>query len=648
VPAGMDSLMFRISGGTGNADMYIKRGSKPTTSSWDYRPIRPDNTESVSIGGTSIPGTWYVMLRGTSAYSGVTLLADYSVSTTVVPLSNGVPVHDISGSQGVAKYFKIEVPAGQQKLEIAMSGGTGDADLYVRRGSLPTVSEYDYRPYLSGNDESVTVNNPTAGTWFIMIRGYQAFSGVTLLATYGGGTVPDEVIELQNGVIVTGISGSAGAEKFYKIVVPSGQSKLEIVMAGGTGDVDLYVRRGSKPTTSEWDYRPYLIGNNESVTIDNPSAGTYYIMLRGYTAFSGVTLLATYGGGTVPDEVTELANGVPVTGLSGASGSEVFYKITVPAGQDFLNIEISGGTGDVDLYVRKGSKPTLTSWDYRPYLIGNNESVEITNPAAAVWYIMLRGYQAYTGLTLTATYGVNVVGNNFASDPNAVAVWDFEDPSQLGKDSKGGDDTLENYGVSASDTAFKQGAYGGLFNTGQIDYLSLLNSNLSPAFPLQPGSTTKKISTTFWAQPSRIANYHWFLGIGAQNNNTRSFAVGVNPSGQLFVQVGYSGGVLWETKTHVGHTLQIGIWYHIGVTYDDATRNYRVRVYNDTAGALLFEETGTFTNNINTADTLVKVGDLHASGGGYYYGHLDEVVVFNDVLTAAEIDKIRQGTYGKP
>ena len=168
---------------------------------------RPNNTESISIGGDIVPGTWYVMLKGTAAYSGVTLLADYSVSNTVVTLTNGVPVTDISGSQGGAKYYKIEVPAGQTKLEIAMSGGTGDADLYVRRGSQPTTAEYDYRPYLLGNDESVTVNNPTAGTWFIMIRGYQAFSGITLLATYGGGTIPDEVTTLQNGVAVTGLDG---------------------------------------------------------------------------------------------------------------------------------------------------------------------------------------------------------------------------------------------------------------------------------------------------------------------------------------------------------------------------------------------------------------------------------------------------------
>ena len=48
-----------------------------------------------------------------------------------------------------------------------------------------------------------------------------------------------------------------------------------------------------------------------------------------------------------------------VTGLTGATGSQTFFKINVPAGQAKLDIVMSGGTGDADLYVKKGAKPTL-------------------------------------------------------------------------------------------------------------------------------------------------------------------------------------------------------------------------------------------------------------------------------------------------
>src|SRR5690606_18608558 len=135
----------------------------------------------------------------------------------------------------------------------------GDADLYVRSGSAPTTTSYDCRPYQSGNNETCTFAAPTAGTYHVMVRGYSAFSGVTLTANYtvssGGGSV------LASGVPVTGLSGAANSTRSWTIVVPSGRSSLSIAMSGGTGDADLYVRRGSAPTTSTYDCRPYLSGN---------------------------------------------------------------------------------------------------------------------------------------------------------------------------------------------------------------------------------------------------------------------------------------------------------------------------------------------------------------------------------------------------
>ena len=138
------------------------------------------------------------MLRGYTAYSGLTLVATYSASVTVVTLTNGVTVTGLTAPTGSEQLFQINVPAGQSKLQISISGGTGDADLYVKLGALPTTSDYDYRPFQLGNNETVTVNNPSSGTWYIMIKAYNAYSGLSLLASYGGGvgTV------LQNGVPV--------------------------------------------------------------------------------------------------------------------------------------------------------------------------------------------------------------------------------------------------------------------------------------------------------------------------------------------------------------------------------------------------------------------------------------------------------------
>jgi hypothetical protein len=199
-------------------------------------------------------------------------------------------------------------------------GGTGDADLYVKFGTKPTTTDYDYRPFLAGNDETVTVNNPAAGTWYIMIRSYADYTGLSLKATYS------DVFTLQDGVPVPAWR-DAGQREVLQDRGAQRQSKLVFTISGGTGNADMYIRRGAKPTTSTWDYRPYLATNNETVTVNSPAGGTWYVMLKARDAYSGVALKADYSfGGTV----VLLENGVPVTEIAGAAGAKFGL---VPSGQ---------------------------------------------------------------------------------------------------------------------------------------------------------------------------------------------------------------------------------------------------------------------------------------------------------------------------
>jgi vibriolysin len=169
-----------------------------------------------------------------------------------------------------------------------------------------------------------------------------------------GGGSGGTTTTLTNGVAVTGIGASTGSWKHYKITVPSGQTSLSIVMSGGTGDADMYVKRGAQPTSSVWDYRPYLNGNNETVTVSNPVAGDWYISLYAYSTFASATLKATYSGTAA---CTSISGSLSGTGqqyltaqyVSSVSGAHT-GKLTGPAsGVDF------------DLYLQKLSGTTWTS-----------------------------------------------------------------------------------------------------------------------------------------------------------------------------------------------------------------------------------------------------------------------------------------------
>ena len=113
---------------------------------------------------------------------------------------------------------------------------------------------------------------------------------------------PPEDGVLENGVAQTGLSGAQNGQLAFTMTVPAGATNISFDMSGGTGDADMYVSFGSAATTSNYDCRPYLNGNNESCsgTSDN---GTYYVLLNGYSAFNGVSLVGSYSGGIVTPPV---------------------------------------------------------------------------------------------------------------------------------------------------------------------------------------------------------------------------------------------------------------------------------------------------------------------------------------------------------
>ncbi|MEO5830633.1 MAG: pre-peptidase C-terminal domain-containing protein [Rhodanobacter sp.] len=242
-------------------------------------------------------GTYSVSLTVTDN-GGATNTKTQSVTVTAASgggnqLQNGVALTSQSGATGAQLFYTVVIPTGASNLVIAESGGTGDADLYTKFGSAPTLSSYDCRPYLTGNNESCTVAAPQAGTYYVMLNGYAAFSGVSVKATWstgggGGGNV------LQNGVAATGLAATTGSSVAYTMVVPAGATNLSFKITGSTGDADLYVKFGSAPTTSSYDCRPYLTGDNETCSISTVRAGTYYVMVRAYATYSGVNLTGSY------------------------------------------------------------------------------------------------------------------------------------------------------------------------------------------------------------------------------------------------------------------------------------------------------------------------------------------------------------------
>ena len=88
-----------------------------------------------------------------------------------------------------------------------------------------------------------------------------------------------------------------------------------------------------------------------------------------------------------------------------SSSSQAYAYIILPAGAKNLKLYTNGGTGDMDLYVKKGAYPTTTSYDAASLNLGNSESVSFATPTSNVWYyIVLKAKQPFSGVTLNASY----------------------------------------------------------------------------------------------------------------------------------------------------------------------------------------------------------------------------------------------------
>lgn len=170
--------------------------------------------------------------------------------------------------------------------QLVATGGTGTYAWTVTDGALPDGLTLSAAGAISGTPTTLGSASFTA----------QVTDEASTTHTRTLTIVVAEIEELASGAAVTGIGGDAGSVRYYAIEVPTGATELTVTTSGGTGDVDLYVRHAALPGEFAYDCRPLREGNGETCTFTPPTAGQWYIMLRGFAAYAGVSLVATHDG----------------------------------------------------------------------------------------------------------------------------------------------------------------------------------------------------------------------------------------------------------------------------------------------------------------------------------------------------------------
>ena len=132
-------------------------------------------------------------------------------------------------------------------------------------------------------------------------------SGISVGKTQALGTiVNDDATAFANGVA----AGPIAADPGYGRAVLAARCRPDTAnwcsrqrAEASSQDADLYLKLGSPPSLDDATFLCASLGATtvENCTIPNPAAGTYYLLVHAYTAFSGVTLTGTYTPGRIAD-----------------------------------------------------------------------------------------------------------------------------------------------------------------------------------------------------------------------------------------------------------------------------------------------------------------------------------------------------------
>ena len=214
-----------------------------------------------------------------------------------------------------------------------------------------------------------------------------------------------QVVGVNGGSLPSGCGGGGGNGDPVADFTTS-VNGLTVNFTDGSTDSD-----GSIASRS-WDF-----GDGDSSTQTNPNHtyaadGTYDVTLTvtdndGATDSETKSVTVAVGGGGDG----ELENGVPKTGISGASKSNQYFTLVVPAGTTSLKFVTSGGNGDADLYVKFGSQPSTTSFDCKSETPTTNETCTINNVQAGTYHVLVHAWSAISGVSLTGSF------NDDAPDP---------------------------------------------------------------------------------------------------------------------------------------------------------------------------------------------------------------------------------------
>jgi hypothetical protein len=547
--------------------LYLQRGTFPSDTSYLKRSINLTNDSFGLSDLESAAGTYYVGVF--SDPSPVSTLR-YTLRTRAIvftPLAwdpglthEGTLVHTNNTGATNDYYFKITTinsPVGAWRT--ALKVNAGEADLYMSRGTLPTVTLHDFSSGRVGSDGFVlhsTQFNPSED-WYIMVRAWTN-SQWTLVS--GTPYVQDLGVLATDGSSGTGnVQMGPEAMRFFRTSMPTDALAWRLWLNGATNTIFVKKTGVPLPRSSEQSNTvqmlvvpPYLIGGDQ-----------YFVGVNGNP---GVTINLDSRAQPIIDlpydSNTAKSNMVNTYGY-------VTYRVQVPPERIAWQIATPGTNGNPNVAVRRNLVPNENyndAFSEQPRPI--TDSIVLVPPTLSdgTFYLTVYGTNNFE---YTLQNGTPVI-----TDINYTSVTTNDDPARVG---------WRFYRAADIDQQLGSLGWELFLTNAPVGTRIALRRNATPSIwnlrtPLLSLSNVYEyISKSDYLQRPAHPLDVWYVGIYNPSNALGAFT--------LYTRELFADNLTGDAQTRVRSNVLPDRWEFFRVTIPSDALGWDVRVTNVTAGA---------------------------------------------------------------
>jgi hypothetical protein len=177
-PRAVAGVVVTASVGSGGASLRVATGSNAALTVLTDANGRA-TFHDLALGGGTSAALQFSAPGYTIVISGA---INVQATANVTTLDDATPLGPFPGSIGDVSYYQYTVPAGAVSFDIATYSGSGNAEIFVRRGLNPTILDFDCHASVAGPSQYCNITGNPGGTYYVVVHAITALSALQIRA----------------------------------------------------------------------------------------------------------------------------------------------------------------------------------------------------------------------------------------------------------------------------------------------------------------------------------------------------------------------------------------------------------------------------------------------------------------------------------